>query len=68
MAKRKIVDDLSYLFRNEAESIQHLFFDCVNAGSIWSVISEFFHMRRIQCFDDVSSLWSLKKRGMCLIW
>uniref|UniRef100_A0A8I6YHA6 Reverse transcriptase zinc-binding domain-containing protein n=1 Tax=Hordeum vulgare subsp. vulgare TaxID=112509 RepID=A0A8I6YHA6_HORVV len=65
VAKRKIVDDLSCLFCNEVESIQHLFFDCINASSIWSLISEFFHHQRIKCFDDISSLWKfIKKRPM----
>jgi hypothetical protein len=35
LAKRKKLDDLSYLFCNEKESIIHLFFDCCVAKLVW---------------------------------
>lgn len=41
MAKRKNVDDLTCLFCSEMETIQHLFFDCINAEYIWSIVSDF---------------------------
>lgn len=41
VAKRKNVDDLTCLFCSEMETIQHLFFDCINAEYIWSIVSDF---------------------------
>lgn len=67
VAKRKQLDDLTCLFCKEVESMQHIFFDCINASSIWFVIAEFFDRNRIQCFNDVSSLWNLNKKSLCLI-
>uniref|UniRef100_A0A8I6YY10 Reverse transcriptase zinc-binding domain-containing protein n=1 Tax=Hordeum vulgare subsp. vulgare TaxID=112509 RepID=A0A8I6YY10_HORVV len=66
VAKRRNVDDLTCLFCNEKESIQHLFFYCINAEHIWSIVSEFFMIRKIQCFDDISSMWTSKKKRIML--
>jgi hypothetical protein len=40
LGKRRAVYDPSYLFYSEPETVNHLFFDCVVARRIWSLVSE----------------------------
>jgi hypothetical protein len=40
LAKRRKIEDPSCLFCSEAETVQHLFFDCVVAAQCWKVISD----------------------------
>jgi hypothetical protein len=37
LVKRQRVDDFTYVFCNEIETCQHLFFDCVVASNMWLV-------------------------------
>uniref|UniRef100_A0A8I6XRD0 Reverse transcriptase zinc-binding domain-containing protein n=1 Tax=Hordeum vulgare subsp. vulgare TaxID=112509 RepID=A0A8I6XRD0_HORVV len=66
VAKRKTLDDNTCLFCNEVESVQHMFFDCVNSNLIWSVIFKFFKIHRVTCITDVSSFWKLNKKKSVL--
>ncbi|KAI5003541.1 hypothetical protein ZWY2020_030701 [Hordeum vulgare] len=66
VAKRKHLDDLTCLFCNEPESIQHIFFECINVDVIWTTIADFFHCSRMLCFHDVASLWKLNKKEKLL--
>ena len=62
VAKRKTIEDKSCLFCSEDESIQHLFFECVNSNLIWDIISDFFKICRISCISEVASFWKVNKR------
>lgn len=55
--KSRQVEDLSCLFCRENESTQHLFFDCVVAKCIWSLVSEFFNVQPFTCFEDICAVW-----------
>lgn len=61
LAKRRTVDDPTCLLCNEAESVQHLFSDCVVAKSVWDFVSEFFQTSEISCFADICAFWRQHK-------
>jgi hypothetical protein len=57
LAKRKDLDDLTCLFCAEPESVQHLFFGCCVAQSIWETISEIIGITVGRDFESVAKLW-----------
>jgi hypothetical protein len=57
LAKRKKLDDLSYLFCNEKESIIHLFFDCCVAKLVWGEISTTTNFNVGTDFESVAKWW-----------
>jgi hypothetical protein len=56
------VEDPSCLFCSEAESIQHLFFECVVAKQLWAVMSEVLNRQVGSDFISVGTLWLSNKK------
>uniref|UniRef100_A0A8I6YZD4 Uncharacterized protein n=1 Tax=Hordeum vulgare subsp. vulgare TaxID=112509 RepID=A0A8I6YZD4_HORVV len=44
------------------DSIQHLFFVCVVAKTVWNLVVEGFKANQISCFEDVCTSWQFHKR------
>lgn len=63
LAKRRHVEDKTYVFCNEPETIQHLFFDCIVATQVWELVAESFSINIPDSFAMLSSFW--KKRKHC---
>lgn len=62
LAKRRPVNDPSYLFCIENESIMHLFFDCFVAKYVCGVISEFLNQVIGGDFESIARFWVAHKR------
>lgn len=54
VAKRKYIEDKSFLFCSEMETIIHLFFDCVVARRIWKDLSEEVNLSIGADFESVA--------------
>jgi hypothetical protein len=65
LAKRKTVDDNTCLFCGEAESVQHIFFDCCVAKCMWEAISELTGLSLGVDFESIAKLWLSDKRYKC---
>lgn len=61
LAKRRHVDDLTCVFCNELESIQHLFFDCIVAKNIWGTVAEIVDFPVPCSFSDLAIFWKQRK-------
>jgi hypothetical protein len=59
LEKRRAVDDMTCLFCNERESVNHLLFECVVAHKAWGVISA------VLGFDIRLNYESIAKRWLC---
>ena len=44
LGKRKKIEDDTCLFCNEKETINHLFFECVVAKQMWTILSSIFYV------------------------
>jgi hypothetical protein len=66
LSKRRQVDDFTYLFCNEQESIHHLFFDCVVSRFLWESISSCFNKDLGADFESVARWWIREKRNHVL--
>lgn len=64
--KRRPVEDLTCLFCDENESVQHLFFDCIVARHLWKFVAECFHMEIPVSFEDIGALWHMHKSKIVL--
>jgi hypothetical protein len=64
LEKRKKLDDTSCLFCNEAESVHHLFFDCVVAKQTWCLISEVVGVDLGDSFESIGTCWLSNKRRL----
>jgi hypothetical protein len=62
LVKRRRVDDLTCLFCGENESINHLFFQCIVAKRIWSLISEAVGFKIGSSFESMANSWLCNKR------
>ena len=54
---RKKIKDPTCLFCSEAETVNHLFFDCVVAKQLWSILSEIFNRQVGTYFVSVGTMW-----------
>ena len=61
LAKRQNLDTETCLFCNEHETSQHLFFECVVAGTIWDLISQALGTD-LRSFTAVASKWLSNKK------
>ena len=61
LAKRQHVEDLTCVFYGEAESIHHLFFECVVARQVWLMISNCTKMHVPESFESFIPFWKKKK-------
>lgn len=68
LAKRRHVEDVSCVFCDELESIQHLFFDCIVAQHMWAVVVESVNIHVPSSLHSLLSFWKLKNDVMPLIW
>ena len=57
LATRRHVEDMSCVFCCEPETIQHLFFDCIVAESVWNLIADIFKIDVPNSFDCLTSFW-----------
>jgi hypothetical protein len=48
--KRRNLDDGSYLFCSEQETVEHLLFGCVVAQQVWCAVSECFNIPLISSY------------------
>ena len=64
LAKRREVNDPTWLFYNEKESITHLFFQCCVASNVWVYISGWLNKIVGADFESVASLWIANKKYM----
>jgi hypothetical protein len=62
LAKRREVSDKTCLFRSEAESVHHLFFDCCVAHRIWSMIAEIQNLNNNGNFKSIATFWIANKK------
>ena len=62
LAKRREVSDKTCLFRSEAESVHHLFFDCCVAQRIWSMIAEILNLNNNGNFESIATFWIANKK------
>ena len=54
---RKKIKDPTCLFCSEAETINHLFFNCVVAKQLWSILSEILNRQVGTYFVSVGTMW-----------
>jgi hypothetical protein len=67
LVKRQNIDDLTYVFCNEVESCQQLFFECVAASKLWKEIGLILGLRiQIVTLSDITILWNDKKKNALL--
>jgi hypothetical protein len=58
LVKRQSVDDLTYVFCNELETCNHLFFECVVAKAVWNEMKTCVGARgAIMDINSVAKLW-----------
>lgn len=63
LGKRRKVEDVSCLFYNELESINHVFFECAVAQQLWSVLSSIFDISLGDSIESIGKLWLSNKRN-----
>jgi hypothetical protein len=66
LSKRKHVDDVMCLFCAEAESVQHLFFECCIAKMMWCQLCEICNKVVGADFESVARLWLCDKKFKAL--
>jgi hypothetical protein len=66
IAKRKILDDKTCLFCNELEYVNHLFFECYIAQSLWKCIYEITNVIVDNDFISVVKYWIHDSKLKCL--
>ena len=54
------------MWKIEAETITHLFFECVVANQLWEVVSQIFHVQIGNNFESVTRWWINKNRNELL--
>jgi len=57
LAKRRHVEDVSCLFCNEPETVNHLFFFCCVAKVLWSYLKDIFHTQLGDGYESVARWW-----------
>jgi hypothetical protein len=57
LAKRKHLDDKTCLFCEEAESVTHIFFDCIVAQALWVHCVEITGYPVISDFESLGRFW-----------
>jgi hypothetical protein len=57
LAKRRHVEDKSWLFCSESESVHHLFFDCFATKLVWPIIFDLLHVDVGLNFESVARWW-----------
>jgi hypothetical protein len=57
LAKRKHLDDKTCLFCEEAESVTHIFFDCIVAQALWVHCVEITSYPVISDFESLGRFW-----------
>jgi hypothetical protein len=62
LAKRRHVDDSTFLFCNEAESAVHVFFDCCVVKWLWQVVCEVIRLPLITNFEGLAYWWLKRKK------
>ena len=63
LAKRQKVKDDTCLFCAEKESCHHMFFECVVATRIWSIISRLLNIEVGNDIYSIGKLWLSDKRN-----
>src|SRR4051812_28952163 len=63
LRKRHIIKPLDCVYCCEAESVHHLFFDCIVAKNIWKVIGSCFNILIGDCFELVAEFWLSEKKN-----
>jgi len=63
LGKRKKIEDDTCLFCNEKERVNHLFFECVVAKQMWTVLSSIFYVQLSDYIDSVGKFWLSNKRN-----
>ena len=66
LVKRQKVDDLSCLFCEESESVNHLFFECVVARQIWRDIADVLNIKIESSYESIAGKW-LSQKKFCLV-
>ncbi|TVU14266.1 hypothetical protein EJB05_37725, partial [Eragrostis curvula] len=61
LKKRQKVNDLSCLFCEEAESVQHLFFDCVVAKQTWVELSIIVGTNVGDTYEKIATRWLMEE-------
>lgn len=52
----------------EQESIQYLFFDCIVAKEIWSIVSDACDTAAPSSFTDLTIQWNRKKQKVVMLF
>lgn len=66
--KRKHVEYLTSLFCNERESVDHLFFDCIVAKTLWEAVAVTFKFNSSENITELCALWCQKNKKLLLVW
>jgi hypothetical protein len=64
--KRRHVEDITCLFCNELESVNHLFFECFVADHIWQALSHIFGVRLGNDFESIARWWISNNKNSVL--
>jgi len=66
LGKWKKIEDDTCLFCNEKETINHLFFECVVAKQMWTILSSIFYVQLGDYIDSIGKVWLNNKRNVIL--
>jgi hypothetical protein len=66
LQKQRKVDDLTCLFCNEQETVDHLFFCCVIAKHLWEIVSSLFNKDLGVDFESVARWWISENKNSVL--
>jgi hypothetical protein len=62
LAKRKNVDNKTFLFCDDLESTHHLFYECCVTQIMWGVVAKITGLPEILDFESMAKLWLRDKR------
>lgn len=57
LSKRQHLNDVTYLFLCEEETVNHLLCECIVAQNVWHVLAENFQFSAPNSIAELSSLW-----------
>jgi hypothetical protein len=62
LEKRRHLDDRSYLFCAEDESVDHLFFECVVAKRAWAIVCSVIGFELGSDYLSIANMWLCNKK------
>jgi hypothetical protein len=62
LSKRRTLEDQTCLFCSEIEIVNHIFFGCCVARSVWETLAEILNVHMGHDFESVEKLWLQYKK------